>query len=95
MIPSPIVSLLEHDPRPGRGGDAERAAEGGAERCAGRGDLVLGLEGADAERLWRASSSRIELSGVIGYAPRKRSSPDSFEAAIRPYASAELPVICR
>ena len=34
--------------------------------------------------LWRASSSRIELAGVIGYAPRKRSRPESFDAAIRP-----------
>ena len=45
--------------------------------------------------LCRASSSRIEDAGVIGYAPRKSRRPESFEAAISPYASAVLPVICR
>ena len=49
--PEPDRLLLEHDPRPGRGRDAERAAEGRAERGADRGDLVLGLERPDAERL--------------------------------------------
>src|SRR5262249_39942828 len=42
--------------------------------------------------LWPASSSRIELAGVIGYAPRKSGSPESFAAAMRPYESAWLPV---
>ena len=42
-----------------------------------------------------ASSSRIEDAGVIGYAPRKRSRPDNFDAAIRPHESAVLPVIWR
>jgi len=32
---------------------------------------------------------------VIGYAPRKSGSPDSFEAAISPYDSAWLPVMLR
>jgi hypothetical protein len=45
--------------------------------------------------LCRASSSRIPDAGVIGYAPRKSGRPLSFDAAIRPYASAVLPVICR
>ena len=45
--------------------------------------------------LCRASSSRIADAGVIGYAPRKSGSPLSFDAAIRPYASAWLPVMLR
>ena len=45
--------------------------------------------------LWRASSSRIDDAGVIGYAPRKRSRPLFTDAAMSPYASAVLPVICR
>ena len=49
--PEPDRLLLEHDARPGRGRDAERAAEGRTERSADRGDLVLGLECPDAERL--------------------------------------------
>ena len=49
--PEPDRLLLEHDPRSGGGGDAERAAEGRAERSSDGGDLVLGLEGADAEAL--------------------------------------------
>ena len=31
-----------------------------------------------------ASSSRIDDAGVIGYAPRNRGRPESFDAAIRP-----------
>ena len=42
---------LEDDARAGRGRDAERAAERRADRRAGGGDLVLGLERADAEVL--------------------------------------------
>ena len=42
---------LEDDPRPRGGGHAERAAEGSAESCPRRGDLVLGLERAHAEVL--------------------------------------------
>ena len=49
--PEPDRLRLEHDPRAGGGGDAERAAERRAERGADGGDLVLGLEGADAEAL--------------------------------------------
>ena len=45
--------------------------------------------------LKRASSSRIDDAGVIGYAPRKSGRPESFDAAIRPYESAVFPVICR
>src|SRR4051794_21735861 len=45
--------------------------------------------------LWRASSSRIDDAGVIGYAPRNRSMPASFDAAINPYDNAALPVIWR
>ena len=45
--------------------------------------------------LCRASSSRIADAGVIGYAPRKSGRPLSFDAAIRPYASAWLPVMLR
>jgi hypothetical protein len=45
--------------------------------------------------LWRASSSRIDDAGVIGYAPRNKGSPLSFEAAINPYESAWLPVMFR
>src|SRR5437764_9208963 len=45
--------------------------------------------------LCRASSSRIDHAGVIGYAPRKRSSPESFDAASSPHESAALPVIWR
>ena len=44
---------------------------------------------------WPASSSRIDEAGVIGYAPRKSGRPESFDAAISPYASAVLPVIWR
>ena len=51
MTPSPTVSAFRTTPGPGRRADAERAAERGAERRAGGGDLVLGLEGADAELL--------------------------------------------
>ena len=43
--------LLQDDSRAGRSADAERAAEARAERRADRGDLVLGLEGANAEVL--------------------------------------------
>ena len=57
---------LEDDARAARGGDAESAAERGAERCAHGGDLVLGLEGRTPKRLSRASSSRIPEAGVIG-----------------------------
>ena len=32
---------------------------------------------------------------MIGYAPRKSGSPDSFDAAISPYESAWLPVMLR
>ena len=46
-----IASLLSAMPGPLEVGDAERAAEGGADRGADRGDLVLGLEGGDAEVL--------------------------------------------
>ena len=42
-----------------------------------------------------ASSSRIDEAGVIGYAPRKSCKPDSCDAAMSPYDSAVLPVICR
>ena len=42
---------LEVEARTAGRGDAERAAEGGAEGGADAGDLVLGLEGADAELL--------------------------------------------
>ena len=42
---------LQGHARAARGGDAEVAAEGGAERRADAGDLVLGLHGADAEVL--------------------------------------------
>ena len=42
-----------------------------------------------------ASSSRIADAGVIGYAPRKSGRPDSFDAAISPYAIAWLPVMLR
>ena len=49
---------LEDDARAARGRDAERAAEGRAERGADRGDLVLGLEGADAEVLVAARAPR-------------------------------------
>src|SRR5207249_3496217 len=45
--------------------------------------------------LYPASSSRIDDAGVIGYAPRKSGSPDSFDAAISPYESAWLPVMLR
>jgi hypothetical protein len=45
--------------------------------------------------LWDASSSRIELAGVIGYAPRKSGSPESFDAAIKPNESAWFPVMLR
>jgi hypothetical protein len=45
--------------------------------------------------LWRASSSRIDDAGVIGYAPRNSGRPLFTEAAMSPYASAVLPVICR
>ena len=48
---SEIVSPLSATPGPDGGGDAERAAVGGAERRADRGDLVLGLHGRDAEPL--------------------------------------------
>ena len=42
-----------------------------------------------------ASSSRIDDAGVIGYAPRKSGSFESFDAASRPQESAALPVIWR
>ncbi len=42
---------LEVGPGPARGGDAQRAAEGGPDGGADAGDLVLGLDGADAEVL--------------------------------------------
>ncbi len=49
--PEPDRLLLEHDTGPGGRRDAERASERRAERRAGGRDLVLGLEGADAEGL--------------------------------------------
>ena len=50
-IASEIVSLLRAHAGAAGGGDAEMAGERGAERHADRGDLVLGLHGADAEVL--------------------------------------------
>ena len=47
----PMVSALRARPGPAGGGDAQVAAEGGAERGADAGDLVLGLQGAHAEVL--------------------------------------------
>ena len=46
-----IASVLSAMPGPLGRGDAERAAERGADRRADRRDLVLGLEGGDAEVL--------------------------------------------
>src|SRR4029079_6565578 len=43
--------LLQHDTRPARGGDPERAAERRAQRSTGSGNLVFGLERANAEVL--------------------------------------------
>ena len=51
ITPRPDHLRLEHDARPGRGRDAERAAERRTERRAAGGDLVLGLERRDAEVL--------------------------------------------
>ncbi len=57
---------LEVEPGAAGGGDPERPAEGGAEGGADAGDLVLGLEGPDAELLARDSSWRMSEAGVIG-----------------------------
>ena len=93
---SPIVSLFSEMPGPGRGGDAQRAAERRAQRRADAGDLVLGLEGRDAERLVLAQLVQdVADAGVIGYEPRNTGSPLTCPAATIPYASAVLPVICR
>ena len=51
MTARPMASDLRSMPGPAGGGDAERPAEGGADGGADAGDLVLGLEGADAEVL--------------------------------------------
>src|SRR5881628_259690 len=45
--------------------------------------------------LCRASSSSTADAGVIGYAPRNKGRPDFTDAAMRPYASAWLPVMLR
>ena len=50
-IANEIGLALERNAGTGRGGDAEVTGEGGAERHAGGGDLVLGLDRANAEVL--------------------------------------------
>ena len=57
---------LQVHPGPAGGRDAEVAAERGAERHVGGGDLVLGLHRADAELRCRESSCRSSEAGVIG-----------------------------
>ena len=47
------------------------------------------------KRLCLASSCRMSLAGVIGYAPRNSGSPDRTDAATSPYASARLPEMFR
>ena len=84
MIPSPIVSCLSTIPGPAEvvtPSEPPNAAPSAAPTAAISSSAWNVRTPND---LCRASSSRIELAGVIGYAPRKRSRPESFEAAISP-----------
>ena len=63
---SPIVSAFRSMPGPAGRGDPEVAAEGGAERHLGGGDLVLGLNRGHADAAWRESSCSSSEAGVIG-----------------------------
>ena len=67
MTARPIASDLRAMPGPVVAGHAHRAAEAGADGRADGRDLVLGLEGLDAEVLVaRDSWCRMSLAGVIG-----------------------------
>ena len=99
MIPSPIVSCLSTIPGPAEvvtPSEPPKAAPSAAPTAAISSSAWNVRTPND---LCRASSSRTELAGVIGYAPRNRSRPESFEAAISPYAerrvAADLPVDAR
>ena len=67
---SPIVSAFRSMPGPARGGHAELAREGGAERHVDRRDLVLGLDRAHAEaavareRVQQLGGGRDRVAGV-------------------------------
>ena len=81
----PIVSLLSEMPGARRGGDAQRPAERRAQRGTDAGDLVLGLEGGDAEGLVLAQLVQdVADAGVIGYEPRNTGSPVTCPAATIP-----------
>ena len=84
MIPSPIVSCFSTIPGPAEveTPSAPPKAAPSAAPTAAISSSAWNVRTPNA--LCRASSSRIEEAGVIGYAPRKRSSPESFEAAISP-----------
>ncbi len=84
MIPRPIVSCLSTIPgpaevvTPSEPPKAAPSAAPTAEISSSAWNVRIPND------LCCASSSRIELAGVIGYAPRNRSRPESFEAAISP-----------
>ncbi len=86
---------LERHAGTGRGGDAERAGVGRADRRSDRGDFVFGLKGDHAEILVLESSCRMSDAGVIGYEPRNSGRPALSDAATNPIASAWLPLRLR
>ena len=66
MTARPMAFALQGDAGAAGAGHAQRAAEGGADGRADGRDLVLGLEGLDAEALEAASWCSMSLAGVIG-----------------------------
>ena len=95
---SPIVSCLSTIPGPEAGGDAERAfaAEGGAEALRPtRGDLVLGLEGADAERLVARQLLEDRARGRDRVRAEKEVEPGQLRGGDQAVRERRLPVICR
>ena len=91
----PIVSCFSTMPGPARRGDPERAAERRAERRTDGGNLVLGLERADAEVLVAGEL----LEDPRGRRDRVRAEEERqlrlHHAATSPNASAWLPVTFR
>ena len=99
MIPSPIVSCLSTTPGPAdvvTPSEPPKAAPSAAPAAA---ISSSAWKVRTPNALWRASSSRIELAGVIGYAPRKRSSPESLRGGDQPVGergvAGDLPVGAR
>ena len=90
ITPRPMVSALSATPGPGGGGHAEMAGEARAERGADAGDLVLGLEGGDAEPLVLAQL--VQHVGGRGdrVEPRNSGSPAFCAAGDQPVRQGEV-----